>query len=120
LRHFVISILHRRVHRFRARFFLLLACAATESVPSAFAQRGDSEMIRFDSASRVFRLDAADASYVMGINDQDQLQTLYWGKRLPAEDSFPAAQARGCCLVIRYVGKHDTTGVCRLGRRRVR
>lgn len=93
MRHFVISIPHRRLHRLRARFFLLLACAATASVPSAFAQRGDSEMIRFDSASRVFRLDAADASYVMGINDHEQLQTLYWGKRLPAEETFPATKA---------------------------
>jgi alpha-galactosidase len=93
LRHFVISNPHRRLHRLRARFFLLLACAATASVPSAFAQSGDSEMIRFDSASRVFRLDAADASYVMGINDHEQLQTLYWGKRLPAEETFPATKA---------------------------
>jgi hypothetical protein len=88
LRHFVISILHRSEHKVRARFSLLLVCAATESVPSAIAQRGDSVMIRFDSTSRVFRLDAADASYLMGTNDQDQLQTLYWGKRLPAGTHF--------------------------------
>jgi alpha-galactosidase len=49
--------------------------------------------IRFDAATRVFRIDAADTSYVFGVNENQQLQSLYWGKRLGAKDSFPAAKA---------------------------
>ena len=49
--------------------------------------------IRFDVATRVFRIDAADTSYVFGVNENQQLQSLYWGKRLGANDSFPTAKA---------------------------
>src|SRR5665213_2172076 len=49
--------------------------------------------IRFDAAARVFRIDAADMSYVLGINENQQLQSLYWGKRLGVSDSFPTAKA---------------------------
>jgi alpha-galactosidase len=50
-------------------------------------------LIRFDPAARVFRIDAANVSYVFGINEQQQLQMLYWGKRLNASDSFAAPQS---------------------------
>jgi alpha-galactosidase len=49
--------------------------------------------IVFDNQTRVFRIDAADMSYVFGINEKKQVQTLYWGKRLSAADSFAAAQS---------------------------
>ena len=49
--------------------------------------------IRFDAATRVFRIDAADTSYVFGVNENQQLQSLYWGKRLGPDDSFPPAKA---------------------------
>ena len=44
--------------------------------------------IHFDSQAQVFRIDAADMSYVLGINEKKQIQTLYWGKRLSAADTF--------------------------------
>ncbi|QHS51355.1 alpha-galactosidase [Edaphobacter sp. 12200R-103] len=47
----------------------------------------------FDTQSRVFRLDGGDSTYAFGINAQDEIQTLYWGKRLPDNQQFPAAQA---------------------------
>jgi alpha-galactosidase len=47
--------------------------------------------IHFDKQTRVFRIDAADVSYVIGINEQEQVQTLYWGKRLNPADTFAAA-----------------------------
>jgi alpha-galactosidase len=37
-------------------------------------------------------MDAAGISYVFGINDQNELQTLYWGKRLSEKDHFGAAK----------------------------
>ncbi|WP_158909869.1 alpha-galactosidase [Granulicella sp. L56] len=49
--------------------------------------------IRFDAATHIFRIDAADTSYVLGINENQQVQSLYWGKRLGADDSFPSAKA---------------------------
>jgi alpha-galactosidase len=44
--------------------------------------------IRFDKETQVFRIDAADMSYVLGINEKKQIQTLYWGKRLSGADIF--------------------------------
>ena len=46
--------------------------------------------VHFDGQARVFRIDAADMSYVLGINENKQVQTLYWGKRLSAGDTFAA------------------------------
>ncbi|HEY6768633.1 MAG TPA: alpha-galactosidase [Candidatus Sulfotelmatobacter sp.] len=47
--------------------------------------------IHVDKQTRVFRIDAADVSYVIGVNEKQQVQTLYWGKRLNPADSFAAA-----------------------------
>ena len=49
--------------------------------------------IQFDNATRVFRLDAAATTYAFGVNQQQELQTLYWGARLPDSDRFPAAHS---------------------------
>ncbi|MET0256518.1 MAG: glycoside hydrolase family 36 N-terminal domain-containing protein, partial [Luteibacter sp.] len=49
---------------------------------------------RFDSAQRVFRLDAAGVTYAMGVDPDGVLQTLYWGARLPDTDTLgPATPA---------------------------
>ncbi|WP_345945092.1 alpha-galactosidase [Granulicella sp. dw_53] len=53
------------------------------------AQSNDAS-IRFDKETKVFRIDAADTSYVLGINEVKQVQTLYWGKRLSMDDTFAA------------------------------
>src|ERR1700720_159832 len=37
-----------------------------------------SALIRFDESTRVFRIDAADTTYVLGVNENQQVQTLYW------------------------------------------
>ncbi len=47
--------------------------------------------VTFDSAPKVFRLDGGKASYIFGVNSRDELQQLYWGGRLAAEDHFPQA-----------------------------
>ncbi|MEO8736565.1 MAG: alpha-galactosidase [Edaphobacter sp.] len=71
---------------------LLLCLAAGLSVPMAMAQI-DAPAIHFDAATHVFRIDAADMTYVLGINEHQQMQSLYWGKRLGASDSFPPSKA---------------------------
>jgi alpha-galactosidase len=49
---------------------------------------------RYDAAHRVFRLDAGDVTYAMGVNADGALQTLYWGARLSQDDPLgPAAPA---------------------------
>jgi len=44
--------------------------------------------IRYDEQTQVFRIDAADISYVLGVNENKRVQTLYWGRRLSASDTF--------------------------------
>jgi alpha-galactosidase len=46
----------------------------------------------FDPATKVFRLDGGDASYVFGVNQRGELQQLYWGGRLATEDHFSQAK----------------------------
>jgi alpha-galactosidase len=57
-------------------------------IPAGINAQTKSTSIRFDKQTQVFHIDAADMSYVLGINEQKEIQTLYWGKRLNAEDSF--------------------------------
>jgi alpha-galactosidase len=51
--------------------------------------------VGYDAAAHVFRLDGADVSYVLGVNEKGELQNLYWGKRLDAQDPFAAAKSPG-------------------------
>lgn len=46
----------------------------------------------FDAATKVFRLDGGNVSYVFGVNSRGELQQLYWGGRLGAKDSYPQAK----------------------------
>src|ERR1700678_4266767 len=59
-------------------------------LPALSGAQPNMASIHFDDKTRVFRIDAADMSYVLGINENKQVQTLYWGKRLSAGDTFAA------------------------------
>ena len=59
----------------------------------AVAAQQNTVRITYDPSSRVFRMDAADVTYVLGVNEQEQVQTLYWGKRLSLSDAFPSAHS---------------------------
>jgi alpha-galactosidase len=59
-------------------------------LPALAGAQPNRASIHFDDQTRVFRIDAADMSYVLGINENKQVQTLYWGKRLSAGDTFAA------------------------------
>jgi alpha-galactosidase len=61
--------------------------------PGLARSQSGNAAIRFDRQTQIFRIDAADMSYVLGINEKKQVQTLYWGKRLRAEDAFAAAHS---------------------------
>jgi alpha-galactosidase len=45
----------------------------------------------FDPATKVFRLDGGNVSYVFGVNPRGELQQLYWGGKLASTDHFPQA-----------------------------
>src|ERR1700733_3352119 len=76
---------------FRLVRAVAIAILATPSV-SVYAQEALQANLAFDPATKVFRMDAAGISYVFGINDQNELQTLYWGNRLSEKDHFGAAK----------------------------
>ena len=63
-------------------FLLLVASILAPAQPAASA---------FDSASKVFRLDGGNVSYVFGVNPRGELQQLYWGGKLAATDNFKQA-----------------------------
>lgn len=44
--------------------------------------------IRYDAAQHVWQIGAGEMSYVLGVNDQKALQTLYWGPKLDGGASF--------------------------------
>ena len=75
----------------------VIACCAFvfASAPPMPAQPNNivPAQIRYDEAGRTFRMDAADVSYIFGVNQSGELQTLYWGKRLRPADSIPEARA---------------------------
>jgi len=61
---------------------LLFAAILAPAQPAASA---------FDAASKVFRLDGGNVSYVFGVNPRGELQQLYWGGKLAATDNFKQA-----------------------------
>ena len=67
-------------------FALFLAFCALQLTAGA---EDSTPLIRYDAQTRVFRIDAAGISYVFGVNEQGEVQSLYWGQRLGANDPFP-------------------------------
>ena len=51
--------------------------------------------ILYDEAKHTFRMDGADVSYVFGVNQNGEVQALYWGQRLQLADPIPSARADG-------------------------
>ncbi len=74
----------------RICFGIFLTAATSMTSTGMYAQQ-TAPSIRFDSATKVFRIEGGDVSYVFGVNDLDELQPIYWGRRLTPADSFPQA-----------------------------
>jgi alpha-galactosidase len=55
-----------------------------------WAQSG-AAAITYNEQTRVFRIDAEAVSYAFGINENNELQAIYWGGKLGANDVLPAA-----------------------------
>src|SRR6476620_5972027 len=68
---------------------LSLAFAATFLPLAAHAQTSDA--IRYNAGDKVFRIDAAGVTYAFGVNERSELQPIYWGQRLGANDALAPA-----------------------------
>ena len=69
---------------------VLIAFALSAWCASSFAE-DSSASIHYEPASRIFRIDAGRSSYIFGVNEKDELQSIYWGRKLAASDQFRAA-----------------------------
>src|SRR4051794_37148508 len=49
------------------------------------------QTIRFDASRKMWFLSTHDTSYVLGINEQNGVQHVYWGKRVAADNDFAPA-----------------------------
>jgi alpha-galactosidase len=48
--------------------------------------------IRYVAARKLWHLEAGPVSYVLGVNEKNELQSIYWGKRLWRDDDLMAAR----------------------------
>jgi alpha-galactosidase len=65
-----------------------------------YAIRGDAgaqntvPSISYNPQTHVFRIDGAGVSYIFGVNEKNELQSLYWGQSLNRDDPFPPPTSR--------------------------
>ena len=65
--------------------FFVTPCLRAEPEPSC--------SIRYLSSLKVWVLETQRTSYVMGLNERNELQSLYWGKKLEGTNDFAAAHS---------------------------
>ena len=85
--------------RGRKRFLLLylllmMSLPGTQALCAENAAQKNAE-ISYDQQTRIFCITAADTSYIFGVNERQQLQSIYWGQRLFAADAIAAVQSAG-------------------------
>jgi len=68
-------------------------CPGMRAAPPDFKSATSQASVKYDKSSRTFRLDGGNISYVFGINERGELQTVYWGRRLLADDVLPPVHA---------------------------
>jgi alpha-galactosidase len=54
---------------------------------------GPVQPIQYDAPTQTFRIDATGTTYVFGVNEKGELQSLYWGRALGPADRFPKAHS---------------------------
>lgn len=70
----------------KALLLFVMLCFAS---PAFFAQTQSGS----GKPDQVFRLDGGDVSYVFGVNERGELQSVYWGGRLQGSDHFPGVKS---------------------------
>ena len=71
----------------------ILACSFLFLLATFLPSFGQSS-IREDAAKQQWILNAGESTYVIGVNDQGMLQSLYWGPKLEPGASLPAAKMK--------------------------
>src|SRR5580658_8714120 len=66
--------------------WLVVLCLTAGFAMGQANQEANPAAIHYDPATKVFRIDAADVTYVLGVNEKKQVQALYWGRRLGKDD----------------------------------
>ena len=82
---------HCRFSAFVARVscVLFLMALLFFGASSAAQAPAPQDQVHYDAQTHTFRIDGGSVSYVFGVNNSGELQSIYWGKRLPESDSFP-------------------------------
>jgi alpha-galactosidase len=62
------------------------------AAPTAAKTTSAATAIHYDAAHKVFRIDAGQTTYAIGIDADGMLQTLYWGAQLAANDPLGPAR----------------------------
>jgi hypothetical protein len=62
-------------------------------VPSTFCAEQPDSAVRFSQQSRLFRIDAGETTYAFGVNEKNELRSIYWGGRLSDDDTIPSPKA---------------------------
>jgi len=60
-------------------------------IPSASKAASNDAPIRYLPEAKLFILETDHTSYVFGINEQNALQNLYWGKKITRDQDFAPA-----------------------------
>jgi alpha-galactosidase len=75
------------IFRLACIFPLISLCAALPCVGQA--------SIRESADRKLWYLNSGESTYVVGVNDKQMLQTVFWGPRLPSATTLPAARMNG-------------------------
>jgi alpha-galactosidase len=73
--------------RLRVRPIYLAAMLLVSAVASVFC---GSVVGQTSPGGQIFRLDGGDSTYAFGVNERGELQAIYWGGKLGAQDAIPA------------------------------
>src|SRR5277367_899805 len=75
------------------RFLVCGVCVMALLTAGRSVAENANASITYNEQTKVFRIDGADVSYVFGVNENNDLQALYWGGRIGAGDIIPAAHS---------------------------
>ena len=67
-------------------YYLILACAIAVTAAAQPA-------VRYQPKTKVWVLETEHTSYALGVNERNELQHLYWGKKLARDEDYPQARS---------------------------
>ena len=79
----------------RRHFCLLTLSTLLLLISSVAGAVAATAAVRYKADSKVWVLETDRTSYVMGVDEVEQVQNLYWGKRLIRDEDFSPALLKG-------------------------